>query len=121
FDEAIRIDSKDALAFNRRGITWLAKQEYDKAIKDFDEAIRLNRKFALAFNNKAYVLAACADDRLRDVAAAQELMKMAIPLEPTNPHNEETLGVIAAAQGRFDDAIRHQKKALEDKDYAGAE
>ena len=34
------------------------------------------------------------------------------------PYNDEMLGVIAAAQGRFDDAIRHQKRALEDRHYA---
>jgi hypothetical protein len=48
-------------------------------------------------------------------------MKTVIKLRPTSPWNDETLGVIAAAQGRFDDAIRHQKKALEDKEYADFE
>jgi hypothetical protein len=55
------------------------------------------------------------------VATARELMTTVVKLRPTNPHNDETLGVIAAAQGRFDDAIRHQQKALEDKEYAGDE
>jgi tetratricopeptide (TPR) repeat protein len=121
FDEAIRLDPRWASVFNYRGIAWLEKKEYDKAFKDFDEAIRLVPKYAPALNNKAYVLAACADDRLRDVARAQELMETVVALRPTSPYNEETLGVIAAARGRFDDAIQHQKKALEDKEYAGNE
>src|SRR5262249_8149504 len=104
-----------------RGIAWLGKKEYDKALKDFDEAIRLVPKYAPALNSKAYVLAACADDRLRDVTRAQELMKTVVKLRPTSPWNEETLGVIAAAQGRFEDAIQHQKKALEDQEYASEE
>jgi tetratricopeptide (TPR) repeat protein len=121
YDEAIRRDRKFAWAFNDRGLVWFRKKEYDKAITDFDEAIRLDREYPSPFNNKAYVLAACTDDKLRDVARAQELMKTVVKLRPVSPYNEETLGIIAAAQGRFDDAIRHQKQALEDKEYVGIE
>ena len=45
-------------------------------------------------------------------------MKEVITLRPASPYNEELLGVIAAARGEFDDAIRHQKRALQDKHYA---
>src|SRR5262249_7591224 len=121
YDEAIRLNPGDALPSNNRDQAPFGKKEHDQGIRDYDEAIRLNPKYALPFNNKAYALAACADDRLRDVARAQELMKTVVALRPTSPWNEETLGVIAAAQGRFDDAIQHQKKALEDKEYAGDE
>jgi Tfp pilus assembly protein PilF len=113
YDVAIRLDPKWATVVYLRGNARLGKKEYDKAIEDYDKAIRLVPKYAPAWNNKAYVLAACAEDRLRDVAAAQELMRIAIPLAPTDPYHEETLGVIAAAQGRFEDAIRHQMKAME--------
>ena len=64
------------------------------------------------------MLAACADDRIRDIAKAQELMNTVLELLSQSPDNDEVLSVIAAALGRFDDAIRHQKKALQDRDYA---
>jgi hypothetical protein len=46
------------------------------------------------------------------VAQAQKLMKEVITLRPASPYNEELLGLIAAARGEFDDAIRQQKRAL---------
>ena len=52
YDEAIRLDPKDAEAFVYRGITWKEKGELDKAFKDFDEAIRLDPKDAWAFVNR---------------------------------------------------------------------
>lgn len=121
YSEAIRLDPKDVMAFTNRGNAWVGKKEYAKAIQDYDEAIRLNSKNALAWNNKAFLLATCADDKLRDVDKAEELLKTGIKLGLMSPWNEETLSVIAAARGRFDEAIKLQNKALEDKDYAAEE
>jgi len=121
YDEAIRLDPKYVPAYNNRGLAWAAKKDYDKAIADYDEIIRLDPKEASAWNNKAYLLATCADDRLRNVDKAEELFKTVIALRPNSPCNEHTISVIAAARSRFDDAIRYQKKALEDKDYAAEE
>jgi hypothetical protein len=45
-------------------------------------------------------------------------MKAVVKLRPTSPYNEELLGVIAAAQGKFEEAIKYQKKALQEKHYA---
>ena len=51
-DEAIRLNPKDAAAFYNRGVTWVKKDELEKAIKDYDEAIRLNPKYSEAFFNR---------------------------------------------------------------------
>jgi tetratricopeptide (TPR) repeat protein len=114
----IRLDLVDPSVFVNRGDAWRAKKEYAKAASDYDAAIRLDPKYAMAVTKKAYLLATCADDQLRDVARAQELVRDIVKLRPASPYNEELLGVIAAAQGKFDDAIRHQKRALEDKHYS---
>ena len=45
-------------------------------------------------------------------------MKTVVKLRPSSPYTEDTLSAIAAADGRYDDAIKHLKKALEDKAYA---
>ena len=42
YTEAIRLDPKDATAYDDRGNAWYAKNEYDKAIADYTEAIRLD-------------------------------------------------------------------------------
>jgi tetratricopeptide (TPR) repeat protein len=50
--KAIRLNSKDAVAFTNRGRAWHAKGDNDRAIADYNEAIRLNPKDAVAFNNR---------------------------------------------------------------------
>jgi len=55
--------------------------------------------------------------KIRGVAKAEELMKMVVKLRPASAYNEETLGGIAADQGRFEDAIINQRKALGDRAY----
>ena len=56
FDEAIRLDPKDAEAYNDRGEAWYAKDDLDKAIADYDEAIRLDPDFAEAYRNRGLLL-----------------------------------------------------------------
>src|SRR5262247_2023572 len=51
FDEAIRLEPKNALLFNARGVAYSAKRDYGRAMADFDEAIRLEPKGAAAFLN----------------------------------------------------------------------
>src|SRR6202034_1954941 len=41
YDEAIRLNPKDANVFNNRGTAYVSKGNFDRAIIDFDEAIRL--------------------------------------------------------------------------------
>ncbi len=48
YTEAIRLHPNDAIARFNRGLAWLAKKEFDKAIVDFNRAIRLKPKYALA-------------------------------------------------------------------------
>jgi len=42
FDAALKLDPKDAVAFNNRGFAYRHKGDADRAIADFGEAIRLN-------------------------------------------------------------------------------
>lgn len=57
YDEAIRLNPKDANAFYNRGVTHAMKYDNDRAIADYDEAIRLNPKDAKAFNNRGFAYA----------------------------------------------------------------
>ena len=42
YDDAIRFDPKNALAYFGRAYSWAWKSDYDRAIADFNEAIRLD-------------------------------------------------------------------------------
>jgi tetratricopeptide (TPR) repeat protein/uncharacterized membrane protein len=53
YDEAIRIDAKNALAYVNRGSSRLDKDEYDAALQDFGQAILLNPNLLSAYRGRA--------------------------------------------------------------------
>jgi len=55
YDEAIRIEPKNAPAYNNRGTAYGALGQYDRATDDFDESIRLDPVYAEAYNNRGIV------------------------------------------------------------------
>jgi len=52
YDEAIRLNPKDADAYFSRGTTYFGLEQHERAIKDFNEAIRLNPKDAYYYYNR---------------------------------------------------------------------
>ena len=44
FNDAIRLDPKNAWAYSNRGRSWLSKRDFDKALTDFNAAIQLDPK-----------------------------------------------------------------------------
>src|SRR5215471_5979792 len=55
YDGAIRIEPRNAIAFNNRGNSYQKKALPDRALQDYDQALRLNPKYALALVNRASV------------------------------------------------------------------
>jgi tetratricopeptide (TPR) repeat protein len=120
-DEAIRLESNDALAFYWRGYVWSAKMDYGRAIRDYDEAVRLEPNNARALNALAWLHAACAEAKYRDGAKAVKLARTACELTAwKDMHYLSTLAAAYAEAGQFDEAVRWQEKALDDKEYANA-
>jgi tetratricopeptide (TPR) repeat protein len=106
YDEAIRLNPKNANAFHNRAATWYAKKDYDHALKDYDEAIRLNPIFAGSFTNRGNVWGAkkVYDKAIKDYDEAIRL----------NPKNVIALNnnawFLAVCPGK---RYRDGKKALE--------
>ena len=58
YDEAIRLDPRNGMAYSGRGCASTEKGEFDRAIASFDEAIRLDPKIASMPFYKRYRAAA---------------------------------------------------------------
>jgi tetratricopeptide (TPR) repeat protein len=78
FNQAIRLDSKLATAFNGRGFAYNdGKHDYDRAISDFDQAIQLNPKYAAAHGGRGH-----AYEKKGDYVRALADFEQALRLEP---------------------------------------
>ena len=109
---AIRLDPEHALAFCRRGSSWVARRQYAKAIADFDEAIRLDPRDADPYSTSAWLLATCPDAKVRD--GAQSVQRAIKACELSDWKDADRLEILAAAcaeAGDFVSAVKWQTNA----------
>lgn len=112
YSEALRLAPKNAGYFNNRGNVRERMGEYEKALGDFNESIRLDAK-SPALNSRAWLLATCPDENLRNAKQAVEDATKACELSSWNDGIRlETLAAAYAACSRFDEAVRWQEQAL---------
>src|SRR5581483_6457002 len=72
-NEVVRLQPKWPEGFALRGSCRSRQKDYANAIKDFDEALGLNARCLAALNGKAWLLASCTDEKIRDGKAALAL------------------------------------------------
>jgi tetratricopeptide (TPR) repeat protein len=116
---AMRLDPRDASAPYNRGHVYYFKKQYRKALADCDQAIRLDPTLAAAFSRRAWLRATCPDDKYRDGARAVVDARRACEL--SGYRDSQALSTLAAAyaeSGQYGEAVRTEKQALQDQQFA---
>lgn len=103
-----QIKSKNAEFYESRGLAYLEKRQYDKAILDFNKALKMNPADAYAYHNRgrAYGEQGQYDLAISDYTEALEM----------NPRYGDAYfhrGLAYHAKGQYDRAISDYTKALE--------
>jgi tetratricopeptide (TPR) repeat protein len=107
YDEAIRLNPKDAAVYINRGNAWYAKQEYDQAFADYNEAIRLDPKNAIAYRNRGDVwyVKQAYDQAFADYNEA-------IRLDPKDAMAYSNRGVVWDVRKAYDQAFADYNEAI---------
>jgi tetratricopeptide (TPR) repeat protein len=97
--------------YNNRGIAFLKKRQFQRAIDDFKRAIKLGDPHGRAHNNLAWIRCTCPDSRFRDGKQAVVLAKKAVSLRRDDAHLN-TLAAAYAELGNFNVAVKIETLAL---------
>ena len=107
YDEALRRDPSDAVAYAMRGFAKGELGKHEEAIADFDEAIRLNPDDAFSFLSRGR-----ANWETGRQDQAMEDFDVAIALEPQEAGGFLARGVLKRERGLHEEARRDIESAL---------
>jgi membrane associated rhomboid family serine protease/Flp pilus assembly protein TadD len=104
----IKLNPKQALAYNNRAWSLAAQKKYDLALADCDQALSLNPRLATAYDTKAVVLGC-----MRQYAQALKCANEAIAIKKDDGAFYHHRSVILAALGSLAEAKADSAKAAQ--------
>jgi tetratricopeptide (TPR) repeat protein len=108
FQTALRKDRKNAVLYNKLGLTQLKKDDLAAARLSFESAVKLNSKYADAINNIGAV-----DYMNKNYGAAAKHFKKAVALEETHAAFHVNLGAAWFSQKKLERALAEYSRAME--------
>jgi tetratricopeptide (TPR) repeat protein len=114
FTEAILINPKDGSALTNRSWAYAREKDYHRAFADCRAAITLAPEDPAGYNMIAWLWATCPEANLRNgPEAVQYAIKACEMASWKEPAFMNTLAAAYAEVGRFDEAVKYQKRAAE--------
>ena len=108
FEAAIRKDRKNAVLYNKLGLSELRKDEFKAARMDFEKAAKLNPKYAEAINNIG-----ATEYIKKNYGNAAKYFKKAVALDEGHATYHINLGAAWFSQKKMDRAIAEYIRAIE--------
>jgi len=108
FEEAIRKDRKNAILYNKLGMTELKDGQLEAARMNFQQAVKRNSKFADALSNIGAVYY-----MQNNFSAAAKHFKKAVALDENRATFHVNLGAAWFGQKKLDRAVAEYARALE--------
>lgn len=112
----IKLSPKCATAYSKRGMTYLNRKEYERAIKDFDRALQLKSRNVDAYDGRGW-----AYYKLKEYPQAFQDFDRALELDPNYVDAHDGRGFVNFRLKEYQQAIQDFDRALElDPNYIQA-
>ena len=109
YEEGLALDEANKELRFQLGVTFEKQGRFDQAVAEFRRVITLDPKHAEAYNYVGYMF---AEKGVR-LDEAERLIQKALELEPNNGYYIDSLGWAYYQQGRYVDAVRELRRAVE--------
>jgi tetratricopeptide (TPR) repeat protein len=114
YAKCIELSGGSATTFANRAVAYADSGDFEKAKDDFEKSLELSPDMPEVLNSYAWFLATCPDDEFRDGEKALKMAQGALVEGKDKDWNHvDTLAAAFAEVKKFDDAIKHQKVAIE--------
>jgi serine/threonine protein kinase/Tfp pilus assembly protein PilF len=111
-NKSIEVEPKFPDAWRMRGLVYRSLHQHDKELANYAKAGELDPKVAAYLNCEAWLLATCADAKLRDAAKAVRLAKNNVQMSPNEATYWNTLGAAHYRMGNWRDAVAALERSI---------